>query len=298
MTTATAEPNAYAAAATGPDADPHAVEDYLFDIRGYRILKGVLSPEQLAAINAWVDARDVDALRPGDGVGDAEVHTYGGGDGVNFQNVIEAGDAFEQLIDHPGWIEQVKRYIAVGAHRLRIDECFLNVRRSGGYIPIHSGGHGVRFTGLFRWHNGRWAVGQINILMALTDIGPGDGATTIVPGSHKAAAAHPQMNWGKGVGGHDAVGMQEVHLEAGDALMFTDALCHGSTARINPGERRVMIYRYAPHLLASRMNYIPSEGLIERLNDARREIVMPMPPRMRPGRTLTAEAFPHHAVGG
>lgn len=272
--------------------------DYLFDLNGFRVLRGALSRAQLDAINAWVDAKDLDALRPGDWIGDVEVHTYGAADGVNFQNIIEGGPVFEELIDQPAWFDQVGRYVAVGDHRLRIDECFLNVRRSGGYIPVHSGGDNVRFSGLFRWHTGAWAVGQINVLMALTDVGPGDGATTVVPGSHKAALTHPQRDWTAGVGGDRAIGMREVHLNAGDALMFTDALCHGSLPRTNPGERRVLIYRYAPHLLAPRMNYVPSEELIARLTPRRRAVVMPIAPRMRPGRALTSDAFPHNAVGG
>lgn len=283
-----------------PTGEPLSQEelDYLFDLQGFRVLRNALSREQVDAINSWVDAHDLDTLQPGQWIGDVEVHTYGAKDGINFQNIIEGGPAFEELIDHPAWIEDVKRYIAVGAHRLRIDECFLNVRRSGGYIPIHSGGDNIRFSGLFRWQTGAWAVGQINILMALTDIGPGDGATTVVPGSHKSHQTHPHRDWSAGIGGDRAIGMQEVHLRAGDALMFTDALCHGSMPRTNPGERRVLIYRYAPHLLASRMNYLPSEELIERLTEERREIVMPMPPRMRPGRVLRAEAFEHNPVGG
>lgn len=272
--------------------------DFLFDINGFRVLRGALGADQLAAINEWVDEHDVDALGMGDWIGDVEVHTYGSEDGVNFQNIVEGGQVFEELIDNPAWIDEVRRYIQHGDHGLRIDECFLNVRRSGGFIPIHSGGDNVRFTGLFRWHNGSWAVGQINVLMALTDVGPGDGATTVVPGSHKANSPHPQRNWSAGNNGSDSIGMQEVHLKAGDALMFTDGICHGSMPRTNPGERRVLIYRYAPHLLAPRLNYLPSEELMNRLTPARRDIVMPTPPRMRPGRTLSANTFQHNAIGG
>ncbi|MEX0885466.1 MAG: phytanoyl-CoA dioxygenase family protein, partial [Phycisphaeraceae bacterium] len=191
------------------------------------------------------------------------------------------------------WIDRVRRYIEVDDHLLRIDECFLNVRRRGGYIGIHSGGHNRRFTGLFRWHTGQWAVGQINVLMALTDVGPGDGCTTIIPGSHKSHEKHPFMHQ-EGVfhkHGGNALAMREVHMNAGDVIMFADGTCHGSIERTNPGERRVLIYRYAPHLLASRYNYLPSEELMARLTPERRRIVMPVPPRMRPGRTLEAGAY-------
>ncbi|BAM03386.1 phytanoyl-CoA dioxygenase family protein [Phycisphaera mikurensis] len=273
-----------------------AEADYLFDVQGYRILRNVLSPLQLEKINGWVDRQDTDRLESGDWVGDVEVHTYGSKDGLNFQNIMEADNpVFQELIDQPAWIDQVRRYIVGDStqHRLSIDECFLNLRRGGGFIPTHSGGDSVRFTGLFQWLNGKWAVGQINILMALDDIGPGDGGTTLIPGSHKQRFGHPlatesgKSMWDLGASGVDTLGMCEVNLNAGDAVMFTDGICHGSMPRTNPGERRIMVYRYSPQLLANRLNYIPSDEFLARLTEAQRAIVQPVPPRGRPGRTLT-----------
>ncbi len=270
--------------------------DYLFEVRGYRILKGALSPDQLERINNWVDEKDIDNLKPGEWIGNVETHTYGAKDGINFQNVMEGGDVFEECIDHPAWFEQCKRYIQHGGHSISIDENFLNIRQSGGFIPTHSGGATVRFTSNFRNIAGRLAVGQINVLMALTDVHLGDGCTTVVPGSHKAAIDHPADDesssaWANQVSGADSVGMVQAHLDAGDALMFTDAITHGSLPRVNPGQRRVMIYRYAPQLLANRFNYIPSPEFLNRLTPERRKLVLPIPPRFRPDRTITADEF-------
>ena len=273
-----------------------ATQDYLFDLNGYRILKNALSPEDLAEINGWVDARQAEELAEGQWVGDVECQSYQGHDGMSFHNMIEAGPAFRKCIDHPAWVDEVSRYVATDRQKLAIDENFLNVRAQGGFIGIHSGGHVPGFTSCFRHHTGDWMVGMINVLMALTDIGPGDGCTTIVPGSHKSHATHPALagggRWGTvandDVSGDGATGMIEVHLKAGDALMFTDAACHGSTARTNPGERRVMIYRYVPSLMARRYNYVPSEELLSELTDRQQSIIQPTPIRMRPGRTMSS----------
>lgn len=277
-------------------------QDFLFEVNGFQVLHQVIEPDHLQQINDWIDSHDLDALQPGDWVGNAEVHRYGSKDGLNFQNVMTGGEPFTKLIDHPGWVDRARRYIEGGAHRLAIDETFLNIRNSGGFIPIHSGGAIRRFTANFRHATtGEWFVGQINVLMALTDVGPGDGATTVIPGSHKSAMQFPEHEraWegGNEISGADQPGMVEVHLRAGDALMFTDAICHGSTPRTNPGQRRVCIYRYAPHLLAPRMNYVPDPQWIATLSETQRDLVMPTPPRMRPGQVLRAEDFEHDPVG-
>ena len=140
---------------------------------------------------------------------------------------------------------------------------------------------------MFRHHTGAWNVGQINVLMALTDIGPGDGATVIVPSSHKSHLMHPFLSEGPKSTYRDdrpaseALMTQEVHLRKGDALMFTDALCHGSAARENEGERRIMVYRYSPHGVMPRFNYVPSDTLMARLTPERRRIVQPVPAALR-----------------
>jgi hypothetical protein len=48
----------------------------------------------------------------------------------------------------------------------------------------------------YRFANGAFMSGQINMALALSDIGPGDGATMLLPGSHKAnlpAHCAPEM---------------------------------------------------------------------------------------------------------
>lgn len=268
--------------------------DYLFDLHGYRIIKGALSPDEVRRINAWIDEQQ-NAQPPretGEWIGDVEVHSYQGHDGTNYQNIVEGGAVFEELIDHPSWIDDVRRTVCNDYHGLSINECFLNVREQSGFIGIHSGGHLAAFQATNHSIGGQWMVGQINVLMALTDIGAGDGATTIVPGSHKSHEVHPALRDGKQNAYNDDIvagqqlGMTEVHLRAGDALMFTDGLCHGSAARTNAGQRRICIYRYSPHLMIQRFNYVASDELLERLTPARRKILQPIPPRLAPGRIL------------
>jgi hypothetical protein len=266
-------------------------KDYLFDLQGYRVINDALTPLQLKEINDWID--DQPHVSTGSWLGNVEVHSYQGHDGINYQNIIEGGQVFEELIDNPAWIDGVRRYIENGYHGLSINEAFLNVRGQGGFIGIHAGGHVASFIQSVRHITGKWMVGQINILMALNDIGPGDGATVVIPGSHKIHEIHPVLAGGShaayrdDVPASEALGAVEVYLRAGEAIMFTDAITHGSSLRVNPGERRIMVYRYSPSSLMPRFNYIPSEELLGRLTPARRAIIQSVPPRMNPQRILS-----------
>lgn len=267
--------------------------DYLFDLNGYLILENVVDLSDLSAMNQWVDDHWAYVEQPKDSegnprwIGRVETQNYGGEDGVNFQNIVDGGPVFEKLIDHPAWIHLVRKYIATN-NGLAIHENFLNVRGKGGHLYIHSGGHFPRQYFTFRHHNtGEWMVGMINVLIALQDIGPGDGGTVLIPSSHKATETHPRLevegekvgNLNDGRLAETATGMTEIHLKAGDALFFTDAVTHGSSSRTNDGFRRSIVYRYTPRHIRTRFNIEQSNALIKRLSKERRAIIEPIPLR-------------------
>lgn len=269
--------------------------EYLFDLRGYLILDNTLTPAQLLTINQWIDAQPKVGM--GEWIGHIETHTYSGSEGINYQNIVEGGRVFEEIIANPAWITLVRQFICNGyTAQLSLHEAFLNVRGASDYIGLHSGGHTALPYMNTRHHTGIWNVGQINVLTALTDIGPGDGATVVIPGSHKSHTIHPHLaesphkGYRSDVAAGEAMATVEVHLKAGQSVFFTDAICHGSAARTNPGQRRTLVYRYSPEHIRARFNYVPSPELLARLTPEARAIVQPMPPRMRPGRTLTAAA--------
>ncbi|MGW3956430.1 phytanoyl-CoA dioxygenase family protein [Streptomyces sp. NPDC004752] len=270
-------------AEAGPVRTPTDLDDYLFDLRGYLILEQALEPDLVDALHARLDAAPM--LEPHEWWGNVHrADAFPDRQGVELQNIVEAGEPFERLIDHPSWREYVHRYCGEqGSYvdGLFIDECFASIRRSGGFFPVHSGAYRKAIRGQYQHRDGVFRCGQVNILMALTDIGPGDGGTLVIPGSHKSNLQHPQYerykNWDTGM---DAMtGVEEVHLKKGDALLFCDGLAHGASSRTNPGERRVVIYRYGPSWGATRHGYQYSDELLRRLTAQRRSILQPVPPR-------------------
>ncbi len=262
---------------------PTEREKYFFDLNGFLVLRNALTQAEVTACNTAID--NMLPIAEEEWIGHVHGHSFKDNDGINLQQIYEGGPAFECLIDHPSWIEKVKYFIGGEGTfdwnhgPLFIDENFANLRGPGQAIGLHSGGHiGLKRT-QYRYHNGRFQCGQINILMALTDIGPGDGATMVVPGSHKANFPHPDFEKHKMRGEDAAVdgleGAIEVHLNAGDALLFVDCISHGSARRVNEGQRRIMVYRYGPSWGNFRHGYQPSEALLARLGPEARQIVQP-----------------------
>ena len=255
---------------------------YFFDLQGFLRLPAALTRDEVGELNECIDT--FLPICPGEWYGYIQAHTYGDDDGLNLQQIYEAGLPFERLIDHPSWIERVKHFVggegSFDWHHgpLFIDESFANLRGPGEAIGLHSGGHHHSLRGLFSVIDGKFHCGQVNVLAALTDMGPGDGSTVIIPGSHKSNFPHPDLeNHRMGVDRPDTMleGATEIFMRAGDALIFVDSLCHGSAKRVNPGERRVVVYRYGPSWGNFRHNYQVSDELLARLPLERRQIVRP-----------------------
>ncbi|MFB6135906.1 MAG: phytanoyl-CoA dioxygenase family protein [Halobacteriaceae archaeon] len=256
-------------------ATPSDLDDYLFDLRGYLVLEDALTDREVAALDETVD--DLRTLDPGEWRG--HVHRYeGADDGVDLQQIYEA-PPFETLIDHPSWIEYVKRFVGnqddFDAHHgpLYVDENFVRVSPEGQGTPIHSGGHERTKRTQFRYHDGEFHCGQVNVLVALTDFGPGDGGTMVVPGSHKQNFEPPFLEDARGETLEEVPEAEPVRMEAGDAVLFVDSLMHGSATRTNPGERRFAVFRYGPSWGVSRNGYEPSGELLDRLTERQATMV-------------------------
>lgn len=266
-------------------AETDVVYDYLFDLQGYFIIEQAVEEDLVQDLNDVLDsAPDV---RPGEWWGNVQrLPSDDPSRGFELQNVVEAGEPFESLIDHPSWIRHMRRYAGEEdsyVSGLFIDECFATIRRNGGYLRVHSGGYRRALRGIYHFAHGVFRCAQVNVLVALSDIGPGDGGTLIIPGSHKANLPHPHAERSREGRMDDMIGVVQPTLRKGDALVFCDAVSHGAASRTNlEGERRTVIYRYGPSWGATRDGYQYSQELLDRLTPERRAILQPIPPRLPP----------------
>ena len=270
---------------------PTELERYLFDLNGYIVVKNALKKFEVNTCNKIIDK--LKNLKNGEWQGYIHGHNYGGKEGLNLQQIYEAGKPFEKLIDHPSWIHHMLEFVGGKGtfdHNhgpLFIDENFANVRGPGEAIGIHSGNPEGIQRNHYRYQDGKFHSSQVNILLALTDIGEGDGGTVVIPSSHKSNIQHPEyktnvMKKNKITSAETMTASKEIYLNAGDGLIFVDSLCHGSAKRINKGERRIVVYRYGPSWGFFRHPYRPSKKLLKNLNTFQRQIVMPHEKILKP----------------
>ena len=223
-----------------------AEEKFQFDLEGYLVLREVLSREEVSELvtltdKAWPGEHDETGLR-------------------RTSNVSQWGPRFRDLIDHPKLIPYL---VELMGPKFRIDHDYsMFMLRGTSRSNLHGGPSPQYPVGDDHWY--RFVEGTIRngltvFTYCLSDAGPGDGGFACVPGSHKS-------NVISGMPDEVANFERPAHyvtqpvVKAGDVIIFTEALVHGTTPWNADHERRALLYKYSPgHSSWSSEYYDPAD---------------------------------------
>ncbi len=110
---------------------------------------------------------------------------------------------------------------------------------------LHGGQRDQAPTCWYRYQDGLIRNGHLVVTYFLTDANAGDGGFACIPGSHKS-------NFLSHLPGDVRDFERRPHYlvqpgaRAGDALIFTEALIHGTLPWTADHERRALLYKYMP----------------------------------------------------
>jgi hypothetical protein len=218
-------------------------EKYLFDIHGYLVIEGMLSPDEVAAANAAVDAHAGNInLRPNDLAHGSK--TLSGSEGRGDLGGVLTWDpphcdVFRQMIAHPNSKRFLEEVCGPGFRLEGLGIITMNPGAEGFWF--HEGGEPHDRSRSYLYRNGRMFTGMTNIAVQLADVGPEDGGFACVPGSHRANFPCP-----------DDIRLYEAHQDrfrqipakAGDGVLFCECLMHGALPWVAEHQRRSVIIRY------------------------------------------------------
>jgi ectoine hydroxylase-related dioxygenase (phytanoyl-CoA dioxygenase family) len=241
-------------------------ERYVFDLKGYLVIRGALDPAHVAALNATIDTTErlsdddvpppVRLQREVRGSKDMRIH-----------NVKELGEPFERLIDLEPIVSLVQDMIG---SRIRLNHDYAILRyHEGDRTFFHLGNTPVTPSCQFRVHDGHFFSTLVKVVFPLTDQAVEDGCFSVVPGSHKSNFPNPYGN-----DPEDNVIREPVPCRAGDAVIFTEALTHGSEVNRTGKPRRTLYYAYSPAWMTDwTRGDAASPTLMERATERRRELL-------------------------
>jgi ectoine hydroxylase-related dioxygenase (phytanoyl-CoA dioxygenase family) len=235
-------------------------QKFLFDLHGYILIEDALSPEEVQryrdTIYRLAREKVTDAAKwdeRGEPTAPLTVH-----------RPIEKDPLFLQIVDHPTVLPILQQL--VGEAPILIDnDAELTPRHN---LPRHwhrgVGTHGY-------WvEEGRFLCTMVKCIWYLSDIGQGENATRIIPGSHKSRIAVPYPNGDRAT---DLPGQVELHVKAGTVMIFSEACLHAGNVNPSRKTRVNMYFNYGPSWVQPWEGYRPSERLVQDATGIRKQLL-------------------------
>jgi ectoine hydroxylase-related dioxygenase (phytanoyl-CoA dioxygenase family) len=228
-------------------------EQYLFDLMGYLVVEDVLTADEVAELNGLLDEYD---LWQGDGAKVPRRWVYEAENKIHVGMPYEWDEAFRRVVNHP----RIMPYLVdlIGP-QVRFDHDYVILSNPGGEIlPLHGGGADpYQDVAFYRCRNGRMHNGLVVVSIALGDVAVEDGGFVAVPGSHKSNLPLPEQHRDMANAGP---WLHRVPQKAGSAIIFTEALTHGTAKWTANRERRSLLCKYTPGVMSWLRQY-PSAAM-------------------------------------
>ncbi|MEE3193077.1 MAG: phytanoyl-CoA dioxygenase family protein [Candidatus Poribacteria bacterium] len=225
----------------------NADERYLFDLMGYVIIPDVLTAEEVKQCNQAID-HHIGQLRemPNSLAGGSEAlagtsHRKDMGGMLSWDRPW--CEPFRQLLIHPN-VSSYLETILGKSYRLDHGPGLIAMDEGTEGGTLHGGGiERPNFSEAYFFKDGRIYCGLTVVEFMLADEGPGDGGLGLIPGSHKANLSCPRaMKLYQEYRQY----VVEVHAKAGDAVVFTETLTHGTLPWKAKHQRRALLYKFSP----------------------------------------------------
>lgn len=212
-----------------PDVPVHPMSEYekfLFDLKGFLVIPGVLTDEETRTVREHTETllRDPESL--------PEHH-----------RAPIAGPA-EFLIDHPRVMGLLQTVLAPQREHIRLESVFVSSRAAGGKDPWrpHAGGASLHPSLSYRYRDGRIYSGMTRIVWELNEVRKGRGGTCLVPGSHKAnLGSHQDGAWPQEADDPDSGLWETYGCPPGSLVMFSEGVRHSAAAWTDPDHPRCAI---------------------------------------------------------
>ena len=254
-------------------------QKYLFDLQGFLVVEGVLSKAEVAAANEAIE-RHADGIV--ERVGEASLSS----DSKTMQGETGRGDLggllswekpwcdpFRAMLAHPQITPYLNQLLGKG-WRLDHNAGLISMRKGAeGHLLHGSSGPAFDRHQYYIFKDGQMHNGLTVVAWQLADVNPGDGGLALIPGSHKGNYACPQpvRKWEA----HQDV-VKQVTCKAGDVVIFTEAVTHGTIPWSADHDRRSVLFRMSPGNLAYATGYNPwPESMLEGLTPQQRAVLEP-----------------------
>lgn len=257
-------------------------QSYLFDTFGYIVVPNVLSQNQVELLRSTLK-HPTEQFEPV----------------AQTDNPLHWHPAWRDLLDLPALTPILEALVGNHAFRsafleakgrapyptFRLDHINVHTHVKNGFpgAQLHGGWLNSGGSQFFRYHDGQFYNGLIAVSFELHDTFGNDGGFACIPGTHKSNVALPAHWRDLSQGVHESI--SRIAARAGDAIVFTEALTHGTLPWTVDDPRETVFYKFSPHGTTWSADFLnPSDFAHYEDMDARRMAILEAPNARYQGR--------------
>jgi ectoine hydroxylase-related dioxygenase (phytanoyl-CoA dioxygenase family) len=245
------------------------------DVYGYVIIENTLTADEVGRLREALQKLKRDLIATGDPanavVRGARFSTYKPHH-VHFAHILETDPAILEYLTHPRLVAMAEEFVG-GTVRLEESEGIINSRPPDydPSAPVRYGFHtGTRPDLGTYTENGLFHCNFVKTLTNLTDLGPDDGGTVVIAGSHKIKAPQAQLI---ACAYEDPSLIHQFIAPAGSTLLFAESLIHATGQLRSDKERVIIIGGYTPPMFRAWPGQEPSQAFVDNLPDLYKPLI-------------------------
>ena len=210
--------------------------DYEFDLNGYVVLRNIISKNKINKINRILISLEKKK--------ESELpHNVLFGKKKNkseayLSNILAADKEFEKLATIPK-ILSIMKHVTSNFFRLNHTVAMTKFKKNT-YTYLHMGNLPNHPKIFYFVKDGKIFSNITKVLFPICNNTKKNGGFAVIPGSHKANVNRPYSNNPK-----DNKLLKYIDAKPGDAVIFTEALAHGSMINKTNNVRRILSYCYS-----------------------------------------------------
>ena len=239
------------------------------EIYGYVIIENVLTQSEVDVVKDTLYSIEADFRRTGELPGPNCFNTSTSETFFRIDNLPHLAPCFFDYITHPFIVGMAEEIIGGPA---RLSQSDAHIRRPVENKEDHFGFHRGINPAYSHYEQGLYHFSFVKALTNLTDLGPDDGGTTVIAGTHKVPTDVPQEAI-VAAAMDDRSMIHQVEAPAGSTLLFYESLLHASGIIKSNRDRLLVLGGYVPSMFQAWNRYDPDPDFAKALSDQHRALI-------------------------
>ena len=211
--------------------------DYEFDLNGYFVIKNLISQSKIKRINKKLE--ELENKSPKELPHNVFFGKKKNKNESYISNILEINKDFEDLATNPLILKLINR-VTLGMYRLNHAVAMTKFKKNT-YTYLHMGNLPMHPKVFYMAKNKKIFSNVTKVVYPICNNNKLDGGFAAIPGSHKSNFKRPYDNNPK----NNLKILKHVEAKPGDAILFTEALAHGSLKNKTNKIRRILSYCYS-----------------------------------------------------